>query len=496
MAAPGISGKAEPGGAPAPAGAAPGSAKIVGNVLSLGGGELASRLVAFVGTSYLARVLGPAGFGIVGFATALTGYFALAVNAGFHGVGAREVARRPDEAPAIAAGAILVKLLLAVGALAALGVAAWLLDKPPTVKLVVVLSGLSLFTLALDTAWVYKGLERNRRVAAALVLGQASYVATALLVVRGPDHVVRVPLAQFFGELAAALLLAVPLLRSVGTRVNVQEGWHLLRSLGPLIITRVLRLLVFSFDVVLIGLLVGDRAVGLYAAPYRICFLLLTVAAAIHASYMPAVTRAARDSAAEVARVAGRSVELSAAVAAPLIVGGMILAVPLLQLAFGPQYVEGAAAFRLLLLSIGLFFLHGNMHLVMLARDRLSTETWIMAAAAGSNVGLNLLLIPRYGLIGAALATVVAEGVILLLGLVAGSKMGSRPRLSPVLRPLLAAGMMGAVLVALGPGRSLALSLAVGGAAYVGVLVITGGIPQDARAFFRRSAPTPCDGGG
>ena len=189
------------------------SRKILGNILSLGSGELIARVVAFLGITYVARRLGPEEFGIIGFAAALFGYLALTVTGGFNDIGAREVARRPREASSIAASVIIVKLALACVALVTIGLAAWSLNKPPTVKLVLLLMGLLFFPLALDTSWVYKGLERNRLVGIALILSQILYVGVVLIVVNEPRDVLLVPVAQFLGEMSAAMMLAVPLFR-------------------------------------------------------------------------------------------------------------------------------------------------------------------------------------------------------------------------------------------------------------------------------------------
>jgi O-antigen/teichoic acid export membrane protein len=458
------------------------SEKIVGNILALGSGEIVARAIAFIGTAYLARELGAAGFGIIGFAMALCGYLSLTVYAGFDQFGAREVARRPHEASAIATSVILVRLALAFVALAAIGIVAWFLDKPSTVKLVVVLTGLSFFSLALDTSWVYKGLEWNNRVGLALVLGQVLYVGAVLLVVRGPGDVMLVPLAQFLGEMAAALLLAVSIFRLGEIKLDLREGLHILRNSGFLTLTRLLRTLIYTFDVVLLGFLLGEREVGLYTAPYRFCFLLLAIAAAIHISYLPALAQGRR----QVGRIAERSLEFSSAVAAPMIVGGMILAGPLLNTLFGPEYVAGASAFRLLILSIGFIFIYGVIHNVLLVCDRMRIETWIMGSAAAFNVGLNFILIPRYGLVGAAFATVLAEGLVVCLGLITIHKIGVRMSFSLVLRPLLAAGVMGTVLLALGHGRGLVLYLGAGFIIYVFALSAFRGIPQDARPHLRK----------
>jgi hypothetical protein len=63
--------------------------------------------------------------------------------------------------------------------------ALWL-DKPSGVKLVTVLMGLSLFSLPLDTAWVYQGLARCGRPGAAMTAGQVPYVSRLFLAVKNP----------------------------------------------------------------------------------------------------------------------------------------------------------------------------------------------------------------------------------------------------------------------------------------------------------------------
>ena len=350
------------------------SKKVVGNIVSLGSSEIVARAVAFVGAAYLARELGPAGFGIIGFAMALCVYLSLAVSAGFNDLGAREVARRPNKASVIAFSAILARLALASVAMVAIGIVAWFLDKPPTVKLVLVLTGLSFFSLALDTSWVYKGLEQNRRVGLALILGQILYVGTILLVVKGPEDIMLVPLAQFFGEVSAGLLLAVSILRLGEIKLELREGLSILRSSGFLVLSRLLRTIIFTFDVVLLGFLLGEKEVGLYTAPYRICFLLLTIIDVTYVSYLPAVTRALLHSIKRVEYITKRSVGVSAAIAAPMVIGGIVLAGPLLQAVFGPDYLEGAWAFRLLMLSIGFISIHRAIHNILIVSDRLKVE--------------------------------------------------------------------------------------------------------------------------
>jgi O-antigen/teichoic acid export membrane protein len=456
------------------------SRKIFGNILSLGTSEIAARAIAFFGITFLARRLGPEGFGIIGFAIAVYSYLALAVTAGFNDVGAREVARRPNKAADTAVNVILVRFALALIIFAAVGLVIWLFEIKENTELVVLLMGLSLFSLAIDTSWVYKGLERNHRVGIALILGQTLYVGTLLLFVKDVNDVLIVPLAQFFGEMSAALLLLVPLLiplyRLGAIKLNLDDGWQILKSSGFWTVSRLLRTIVYSFDVVLIGFWLGEREVGLYTAPYRICFLFVAIAVAIYTSYLPSIARAFAHSIEQVQEIAGRSINFGATVAAPMVVGGMILAAPLLDFMFGAEYVEGAMAFRLLLLSIGFVFIYGGNHNLFLASDRTKTEMKIFLTAAVINVGLNLIFIRRYGITGAAAITALVEGLTLLMGFFVLYKAGIRLKVfRMILPPVIASLLMGAVLFALSSVQMLFVSLAVGGVCYIVFLAFLSG---------------------
>jgi len=469
------------------------SRKLINNILALGTSEILARVIAFVGTAYLARVLGPTGFGIIGFALAIVGYLSIGVARGFEQVGAREIARYPSDALSMAASVTVIKVGLAFCGLALLGILAYFLNKPLDVRLVVMLTGLSLFSLALDTSWVFKGLERNHMVGLALILGQILYVGTVVLVVNEPSDVFLVPVAQFVGQMGAAILLAVSLFRlgeiGKGVGLDFRQGLRLIRSSGYMMLTKLMRALIFTFDVVLLGFILGEREVGLYSASYRVCFLLLAITASIQIAYLPIFTRVAQKGKQQISEMAGRLLEVSSAISIPMVVGGVLLAGPLLTTLFGVEYLEGKAAFQLLIFSIGLIFFHSVIHNILLVYDRLKVEMWIMAMGAGINIVLNIILIPLYGLVGAASATVLAEGLILLMGsLFVWKKMGISLFLSAVYRPVLATAIMGASLITLELNFNLAWLLGMGVIVYVTALATIGGIPQDIRSYWRTSS--------
>lgn len=449
------------------------------NFAALATGEIGSRLLGFAAAALLARRLGADGFGILGLAMAVTSYF-LVPGLGLQDLAAREVAKRPEEAARLTAGVLRVRVLVALGLLALSAIVALALPKPPTVRAVLALSALTLLPLALNTAWVYKALENTERVAFSMFTGQLVFATSVFVAVQRPEHLLRVPLLQALSELVTAAIL-LPAIRGGWRASSLREGAHTLRGATTITIGRYLRALTVTADVVMLSFMTSDRDVGLYTAAYRVCFLLTAVASSAHVVFLPALTRT-RDDRARGSEVLARSLWLAWVVSIPIIVGGWIVAPDLLSFLFGAAYRPAGTAFRLLLLSVGLLFLHGAIRNVLLVTGRLRLDAAINGAAAVLNVGLNLVLIPVYGILAAAAIMVLTEGLTLVAATVATVRDGWRPSLLPLARPTIAAALMGALLVALPPSTQVMLRVLAGAATYAASLAMMGGLTRDVSA--------------
>jgi O-antigen/teichoic acid export membrane protein len=164
------------------------------------------------------------------------------------------------------------------------------------------------------------------------------------------------------------------------------------------------------------------------------------------------------------------SLRLSLIVTLPFVVGGALIAPRLMGLIFGNEYAPAGTALRLLLISLFFIALHGGTRNLFLAYDRLSWETWIMAGGVIVNVALNLFLIPRFGLNGAAFATAAAEALVLAACGVAIDRLGVRASLKPLVTPLLAGAAMAIALVITGVDGPAILSVVIGALVYAGSL--------------------------
>jgi O-antigen/teichoic acid export membrane protein len=448
------------------AGEATAPSTITRAIGALAGGEVLARAAAFLATALLARRLGPEGFGVIGFAMAVCGYLSLGVNGGLGDVGTREVARAPGQAGHLYSSVATIRMVLAAAAMLVLGLIALLLPVPPVTRLVVFLSGLTIFSVALDPTWVFRALERPVVAGAGLVLGQVVYAVAVLVLIHEPADVTRVPILQFGGELVAALALVVVLFRRARPRFALLEGWRLLRRTGYLSLARMLRTLVISADVIMLAFLTTEREVGLYTAAYRITFLLMAVAGSVSAAYMPSYARVVQGGPAGLKRLIDSSLGLALLIGAPLVAGVMATAGPLILLLFGAEYADATLSTQLLALSVGIMFVYWCVSVLLIVAHRSREYAAIHGTSAAANILLNLVLIPRFGIEGAAAATLASEVIVVVAGVVILARMDALPSARTVLAPVAAAAGMAAVIVIIGGAWPVAANVVLGAVVY------------------------------
>lgn len=451
---------------------------VTRNFLALGGGEALARVVGFVATIYIARVLGASSYGIIEFAAAIVLYASRVADGGIDlGLGVREIAAHPARLPKLVPPLLSARLVLSVlltGLLSAIGI--WLLPQPE--GRVLALYSLTLVAVGAGTRWIHLGLERARPVAVAQTLGQVLMVALVIAVVRVPADLVRVPMARVAGDLAAAMILLAAL-RGRGIRLTLQWDWSLLRPLlgraWPLVLSSLLGLIMYNSDLIFLRVFRSAAHVGYYAAAYALISFLANLGTAYSLSLLPTATRLGREADRQ-RRLLDTATARVVAVGLPLAIGGSFLAGPVIALVFGPAYQPAALALAILLWSVPLGLLRDIPIVALMAVRREVLVLRLTAWAAGLNLILNLLLIPRYGILGAAGASVATEGVRWIVALAYSGSMGFRfPRFSRFRKTLLAGGAMAAVLL-FATALPLFLAAACGAGAYLATLWGAGGI--------------------
>jgi O-antigen/teichoic acid export membrane protein len=180
------------------------------------------------------------------------------------------------------------------------------------------------------------------------------------------------------------------------------------RDLAPLWLSGLMATLYFRIDMVLLRALSGDADVGYYGAAYRVFEATMLLPATIRAVAFPRLAkRAATDPPWSSLEVRLLVVLALAGVAVGLVT--LVVAGPLVEIAFGAPFAPAAALLRALSVTIPVLFINYALTTFMLARRRERAFLALTATLVPLNIGANLVLITHMGAIGAAWSTLVTE---------------------------------------------------------------------------------------
>jgi O-antigen/teichoic acid export membrane protein len=409
-------------------------------------------------------------------AAAVLLYFNYIADCGVEVLGVREIAADASRVHGVAPAVLGVRLLVGAG-LAGLLAVVGLLVLPQPDGAVLACYGLTLLAVGGNTRWVHLGLEQARRAATARALGEATMLLLVLILVHGTSDVARVPLAQFVGDVLAALALAFWL----GSRtrpIRVEWNWSVARPVlvagWPLAANAILGLMVFNSDLIFLRIFHTPATVGHYAAAYTLISFLLNLGTTYGQSLLPTLTRQLGTG--QEQSLYDMAMAQVFAAGLPIAAGGALVAPLLIPFVFGAGYQPAVLALQILLWSIPVAFFRNVPQTALIAVGR---QDWVLRTtfwAALLNLALNLALIPRLGIVGAAGSTVVTELVRTAWAQWYARRVGFPfPPLGRFYRAALATVFMAIVLMALHSG-SLWSAILIGVLAYVTGLTLLGGL--------------------
>ncbi|BAZ84803.1 flippase [Dolichospermum compactum] len=368
----------------------------------------------FVGV-WVARYLGVQQFGVFNYATAFVALFSTLSTLGLDAIVVRSIVREPEKRAEILGTAFWLKLLGGIAALV-LAVSCIMVvrhDDSLTISLVAILSSVGIFQ-AFDTIdlWFQSQVQSKYTV---IAKNTAFVVITLVKVILISIHA---PLIAFaWAALGEIGLGAIGLI--ISYRVRGYSPWlwpwslplakTLLKESWPLILSGVTIMIYMRIDQIMLGQMVGDKAVGLYSAATRISEVWYFIPTAIVSSVAPTIYAAKEVSEALYYQRIKQLIRMLVLISLVISVPMSLMSFKLITILFGNGYAEAG---KILAIHIwaSLFVFMG-----------VATSPWFIAEGltefsfhrtligAVVNVVLNFLLIPSYGGIGAAIATVISQ---------------------------------------------------------------------------------------
>jgi O-antigen/teichoic acid export membrane protein len=441
-----------------------------GYVFSVAGARIAGILISALTFPYLVRVLGVETYGLWSYVVVLAAFLDIVADPGITTYVAQQVAARRQDAAELLPDYCALRLCgAAVAAIFMLGVAHF--ETRLGVGHLLRLYGIGLLLLNLISSDQFLGALELFHARSVLVVGQqAIYAASIFLLVHHPWDVKWVPVS-ILGSSALTAVVGWVILSRAGFRpprtIRVSRCKQILVPSIHYAASTMMSSLYHRSGHLLVRWFLGDYALGLYAAAVRLVDLLRGLVTTVVAVLVPRLAVNAH-SVSELRRVSRIAIAAMSATSIPMSFGLFATANLAVPLVLGANYLPDVSLVKWMspyLITASAASLCSGTILYAMGRHRACLSA--TAGGAISGVLLYLVLIPSFGLRGAAAAFVLAELIVAFIGF--GFLPSSLQQLwkTPVIGFAFVSGCLMVVAVRIGSAYDLRLPVLVAGGACV-----------------------------
>lgn len=376
--------------------------------------QLLILVTPFITTPYISRVLGPDGVGTYSYTTSIVAYFILLASLGIANYAQREIAYHQDDVHAQS------RIFYEVMGIRAITVSISLLSYYLIIshcdvedKVIYWVQAINILVVLFDISWFFQGLEEfGKIVLRNFVIRILSIAGIFLLIHDVSDLLLYIGLMavmNFLGAVSIWLYLPKYLVRVARNEINPFRNFVVIVQMFlPQIAIQIYTV----FDKTMIGILTGSAFEnGYYEQAEKIVKMALMVVTSLGPVMLPRIAAAyAHNDTEAIYRYIMRSYRFVWMIGLPMMfamIGLIDTAVPWF---FGPGYEKVGLlvkVFSVLLLAIGISNVTGIQYLMAVNRQNALTVS--VTAGALVNFALNLVLIPLFMSLGAAIASITAE---------------------------------------------------------------------------------------
>lgn len=391
--------------------------KILNNISWLTVDKFLRLGIALVVGVWVARYLGPEQFGVLSYAIAFVGLFGAVASLGLQGVVVRDLVKNPQSSGVILGTGWRLQIFGALIAFGAIVISYYFLGFDDGVTRVIVsVLGFALIFRSSDIFryWFESHLESKYVVwveNSVLIIG--SCLRLLLIFLKAP--IIAFVWILFFESLLIALVLAIVYSKKskgfLTWSFSNTRARELLHDSWPLMLSGVAIMIYMRIDQVMLGQMLGNKSVGIYAAALRISEVWYLFPTMISASIFPALVMLKNSNKDIYLKRIQQFLNLLVLFSVAIGIFTTLFANQLVNILYGDRF-DSAASVLVVHIWAGVFvFLGVAGNNWYIAENMQKVRMYYITISAIINILLNFYLIPAYGVVGAAIATLISQAL-------------------------------------------------------------------------------------
>jgi O-antigen/teichoic acid export membrane protein len=400
---------------------------VLKNIVSLFGAQILTSLLTPLLLIFIARKLGDEVFGKYSFIIALTQIFLIISDFGIKAVVIRDVARNPKKVSEYLGNIIILKLFFSTLTVLSLILFVTLLDRPhdTTIACYIFAAGLFFQSMSYAFRWVfhalqtmeYEALQRVAERALLLVLSLAALWKGlglfALSIIFLITQIIILGLSLFF----VAKRIKLPPMK-----INLSFCIYIIKTAVFFALCEVLWMIYFKIDQVMLPTIKGETELGWYSKGYLIVNFLSLIPMLLMTVMFPVLSHLYEKEKNRLRKTSERLFRYLTTIVLFLVPVIFILSDKIITIIYGPDNPHPIAALKILIFAaLFVFPVHLLSH-ILASSNRHKTLALMNFLGVVVNIGLNLILIPKFSYSGAGIATIATQAMLCVLLYTAVSK--------------------------------------------------------------------------
>lgn len=382
--------------------------------------QSSALLFSLITFPYVSRILGNVQYGRYSFSSSVVNYFLLLSGFGISNYAVREGSRIREDRQKLSelvSELFSLNLITMVISYLLLGLLMQTSDRIGNYRALILIQSISIFFAAVGVDWVNIIFEDFLYITIRYIAIQIVAFVSILLFIREPQDTWKYCLILVFASYGGNLVNLIYIRKYVSVRIR--RLTHLrkyLLSMTILFGNSLATMIYVNSDITMLGFFWPDAVVGIYAFSSRIYNVLKQMINGVVVVTVPRLAHMKETNEKQYNDYAVKIFRLLLMVIFPVTTGFFILTNSILHIIGGNAYVSGSDSFRILLLALAFALsasVFTNCILIINRLEKYCLLSTVISAAA--NIGLNFIMVPRWGAEGAAATTVFAEMLNLCL---------------------------------------------------------------------------------
>lgn len=381
-----------------------------------------SIVFPFISFAYCSRILGADGIGKYSFGQSLIAYLLLLASLGIPNYAIREgaaVREKKEQLNIFINQVFTINCIMTIVAYGVLGVLFLVWPQIDEYKYIIIIQSIQIILTTLGTDWVNTIFEDYFYLALRYIIIQIIAIFLLIVFVRNSGDIYIYTFITMLAN-AGGNILNWFYLRNNGIIPHLVKNVDFKRHMKPILVlfcNSAATVIYLNSDIIMLGIFLTNSAVGIYTVSSKIYTMIKSLVNAIIMVTLPRFSyylslkqiNKYRDT-------LEKMVEILIAIIFPAMVGLILEADKILNLVAGKGYLEGVGVVRILsiaiLFAVGACFFSYSV-LMPNRKEKYFLKATIIAASV--NIILNIILLPVYGILAAALTTLIAEIIVFLI---------------------------------------------------------------------------------